>query len=128
LDLAHGIRHLANMSDPKIPAALADVVTGVVSLHDFRPHTNFKPRANFTFSNNGGTALAVVPADLAKIYNLNPLFSSSISGQNQTVVVVEDSDVSSTADWTTFRSTFCLVEFFVRLIHADPSSAQQWHQ
>ena len=42
---------------------------------------------------NGQTYYAVVPADLATIYNLNPLFSAGISGQGQTVVVIEDSDV-----------------------------------
>ncbi|HWF47359.1 MAG TPA: protease pro-enzyme activation domain-containing protein, partial [Bryobacteraceae bacterium] len=33
-----GAEHIANMSDPQIPATLAPVVAGVVSLHDFRPH------------------------------------------------------------------------------------------
>ncbi len=32
-----GEHHIANMSDPEIPAALAGVVAGVVSLHDFKP-------------------------------------------------------------------------------------------
>src|SRR5262249_15918367 len=31
----HGVEHIANSSDPEIPAALATVVTGFVSLHDF---------------------------------------------------------------------------------------------
>src|SRR5580698_3140324 len=33
----NGERHVANMSDPQIPAALAPVVVGVKALHDFRP-------------------------------------------------------------------------------------------
>jgi len=53
----------------------------------------------------------VVPADLATIYNLNPLFNAGISGQGQTVVVIEDTDVFNTGDWTTFRSTFGLSGF-----------------
>jgi subtilase family serine protease len=103
-----GVTHIANMSDPRIPAALAGVVAGVVSLHDFRPHTYVKPRSNYTFSSGGSTYEAVVPGDLAKIYNLNPLFSAGISGQGQTIVAIEDTNVYSTADWTTFRSTFGL--------------------
>jgi len=104
-----GVKHIANMSDPRIPAALAPAIVGVVSLHDFRPHTNYKPRANYTDGTcEFGTCYLVVPADLATIYNLNPLFTASISGQGQTIVVVEDTDVFSTADWTTFRSTFGL--------------------
>ncbi len=35
-----GVQHIANMSDPQIPAALAPAVVGVVSLHDFKPHTD----------------------------------------------------------------------------------------
>jgi subtilase family serine protease len=104
----HGAPHIANVSDPKIPEALAGVVAGIVSLHDFRPHTNFKPRPAYTFTSGGSTYEAVVPADLATIYNLNPLFSAGISGQGQTVVVIEDTDVYSTADWSTFRSAFGL--------------------
>jgi subtilase family serine protease len=33
-----GVRHIANMSDPQIPAALAPAVAGIVSLNDFKPH------------------------------------------------------------------------------------------
>ena len=34
-----------------------------------------------------------MPADLATIYDLNPLFSEGISGEGQIIAVVEDSDV-----------------------------------
>jgi len=104
----HGVPHFANMSDPRVPQALAGVINGVVSMHDFRPHTNFKQRAAYTFTSGGETFQTVVPADLATIYNLNPLFSAGISGQGQTVVVIEDTNVYSTTDWSTFRSTFGL--------------------
>ena len=106
-----GVKHFANMSDPKIPAALAPAVTGVVSLHDFLPHTMHKPRANYTAVIGGSTYELVTPADLATIYNFNPLFSAGISGKGQTIVVIEDSDVYSTADWTTFRTTFGLSSY-----------------
>ena len=103
-----GAAHIANMTDPKVPAALSAAIRGVVSLNDFRPHTNFKQRPAYTFTSEGATYQAVVPADLATIYNLNPLFTAGISGQGQTVVVIEDTNVYSTADWTKFRSTFGL--------------------
>ena len=103
-----GVKHIANMSDPRIPAALAPAVVGVVSLHDFKPHTNYKPRSNYT---TAGGYYAVVPADLAMIYNLNPLFTAGTSGQGQTIVVIEDTDVFTAADWTTFRSTFGLSSY-----------------
>ena len=106
-----GVSHIANMSDPRIPAALASVVKGIVSLHDFRPHTDFKPKPAYTFTSGGTTFEAVVPADLATIYNFNPLFKAGISGKGETVIVIEDTNVFSTADWTKFRSTFGLSSY-----------------
>jgi subtilase family serine protease len=106
-----GVSHIANMSNPHIPAALADAVHGVVSLHNFRPHTLFQPRPQFTFTTDGETVQAVTPGDLATIYNLTPLFNAGVSGQGQTIILIEDSDVFSTADWSTFRSTFGLSSF-----------------
>ena len=103
-----GIQHIANMSNPTIPAALSGIVRGIVSLNDFRPHPAFRPRPAYTFSSGGSTYHAVVPADLATIYNLNPLFGAGTSGQGQTIVVIEDTDVYKTADWTSFRSTLGL--------------------
>jgi hypothetical protein len=107
-----GQRHVGNISDPRIPAALAPVIAGVVSMHDFRPHPMYhlrKANPEFTFTDSlGNVTYAVVPADLAKIYNLNPPFTSGISGQGQTIVLIEDTDVFSAADWSTFRQTFGL--------------------
>jgi subtilase family serine protease len=107
----NGVQHIANMRDPQIPAALAPAVVGVVSLHDFRPHPMHRMHANYTFTSGGSTFQALVPGDLATIYNLNPLFTAGTSGQGQTIVVIEDTNVFSTADWTTFRSTFGLSSF-----------------
>jgi subtilase family serine protease len=104
----NGVAHIGNMSDPMIAEALAPVVEGVVSLHDFMPHAYSKPRANYTFSSSSGKQYAVVPADLATIYNMTPVFSKGFTGSGQTIAVVEDSDMYSSADWTTFRKTFGL--------------------
>lgn len=38
-----GQRHIANMSDPEIPAALAPAVAGIVSLHNLGPHPLHTP-------------------------------------------------------------------------------------
>lgn len=134
---ANGVAHTANLQEPSIPAALAPVVSGVVSLNDFRPrafHHNvkamhFDPRTgsrttegtsltaagtvhpDYTFTSGGSVYEAMVPGDLATIYNLNPLFKAGISGQGQTIAVIEDTDVYSADDWTTFRNTFGLGGF-----------------
>ncbi|MGA2593986.1 MAG: protease pro-enzyme activation domain-containing protein [Bryobacteraceae bacterium] len=104
----HGERHIANLRDPSIPAALAPVIEGIVSLNDFRPRPAVVPKAQYTFIGDGYTYQAVVPADLATIYNFNPLFSAGITGQGQTIALIEDTDLYSPNDWTTFRATFGL--------------------
>jgi subtilase family serine protease len=113
----NGVHHIANMSDPKIPAALAPAVTGIVSLHDFMPHPNYKPKPGYTFGtdscyplngSSGGPCYAVVPADLATIYNFAPAFSAGLTGAGQTIVVIEDTNLYNATNWTTFRSTFGL--------------------
>ncbi len=132
-----GVPHIANIADPQIPTALAGVVGGVVSLHDFRPHplhhaiktAHFDTRSgslstegtavtpagavhpDYTYTSGSSTYQAVVPGDLATIYNLNPLFAAGYSGQGQTIVVIEDTDVYSADDWTTFRNTFGLNKY-----------------
>jgi len=103
-----GEHHYANMSDPQIPAALAPAVVGVVSLHDFRPKQVTQPRNNANYTVSGLPARLVVPADLATIYNLNPLFSIGLTGQGQTIVVVESTNAYSDADWQSFRAAFGL--------------------
>ncbi|HEY1837077.1 MAG TPA: S53 family peptidase [Rhizomicrobium sp.] len=121
-----GVRRFANMTDAKIPAALAPVVAGIVSLNNFPPQMfHEKPmtqaqreQANFgknhwraTSCSQGGCTFGVTPSDLATIYNLNPLFKSGITGKGQTVVVIENTDVFKPADWKTFRSKLGLSKY-----------------
>ena len=51
----------------------------------------------------------MTPGDLATIYNFKPLFADGITGSGQTIAVIEDTDLYTARDWTTFRSTFGLV-------------------
>src|SRR5580658_4974209 len=102
----NGKDHIANMSDPQIPEALAPVVAGIVSLHDFWPHSMRKPVAHYKVEQQ-----LVVPADLATIYDLNPAFAAGYTGQGQTIAVLEDSDLYNTADWNTFRKVFGLSSY-----------------
>ena len=120
---ARGATHFANMSDPQIPAALASAVAGIVSLNDFMPRPVMrKPKADYTV---GGGSYLVTPADLATIYNFNQLFNNNISGQNQTIYLIEDTDLYSTNDWTTFRSAFGLSGYTgasLSTVHPAPPS------
>ncbi len=125
--VVNGETHLANTQDPEIPAALVGIVAGVTSLTDFRPHAMHKDlqtthlnvhtgaqttaAPNYTYTSSTGTYEAVVPADLATIYNLNALFHAGYSGQGQTIAVIEDTNVYATSDWTTFRNAFGLSSY-----------------
>ncbi len=100
-----GEQHVANMSDPQIPAALAPVVGGIAALNNFRPHRMSHPVPSYTIS---ADYQAITPADLATIYDFNPVYSSRYTGKGQTIVVLEDTDVYSTNDWNVFRKTFGL--------------------
>jgi subtilase family serine protease len=121
-----GKAHIANVSDPKIPAALAPAILGVVSMHDFHPKPAFRQRSQYTFTEDGSLDWAVVPGDLHTIYNFNPIYANGVTGLGQTIVAVEDSDVYSMQDWTTFRDTFGLSTNFphgsFQQIHPQPAN------
>ena len=108
--LVNGKPHMANASDPKIPAALAAAIHGVVSLNNFRPHAMNRLHAHYTFPDNSFEA--VVPDDLYTIYDFHPVYAAGVTGEGQTIAVVEDSNVYSEADWQTFRTTFGLTKRF----------------
>src|SRR5580700_10728218 len=77
----NGAAHFANVTDPQIPAALAPIVGGIVSLNDFRPHPQVlhKPQATGNFS-EFDILFYVTPPDLATIYNFNQAFNGGITG------------------------------------------------
>jgi subtilase family serine protease len=98
--LVNGELHYANVSDPKLPWPLANVVIGIRGLNDFRP----RPRggvAKFTSSISGSHFL--VPDDFATIYNLKPLYNSGIDGTGQRIAVMGQTDLIL-SDIATFRS------------------------
>jgi subtilase family serine protease len=130
-----GVRHLANASDPEVPSRLAARIAGVVSLHDFRPESQLRSRrrgiggsaggSTFTMGSGEWAEYAVTASDLATIYNLTPLFKAGITGKGETIALVEDSDVYSTADWNAFRAAFGLAGYTSgTLTEVHPSPAR----
>jgi hypothetical protein len=120
--IAQGEAHWANASDPRIPAALAPVVAGVVSLNNFprqryyrrlgtfeRSKATGKVQPLFTFPSpsNGQTLYAVGPTDFATIYNVLPEWSAGIDGTGQTIAIAGDSNINI-QDVQDFRSMFGL--------------------
>ena len=117
---AAGQMHYANASDPQIPAALADVVAGVSTLHNFEKQPPLVPlgtasrigdtstwQPNFTFNSISGARHFLAPGDLAKIYNLMPLFQAGIDGTGQSIAIVARSNVNL-SDMQIFRLAFGL--------------------
>ena len=111
---AAGETHIGNVSDPQIPAALANVVGGIVQLHDFQAGHNITKTTPISkadlarplYTNATGHFLA--PADFSTIYDLNSLYSAGIDGTGQSIAIVARANISI-ADVDTFRSTFGLV-------------------
>jgi subtilase family serine protease len=95
-----GVTHIANMSDPKIPTALAPAIVGIVSLHDFRP------QPAFTTGSSSNPLYSVVPADLWTIYNFTQAFNAGYTGVNQTIYLIESENMYSPNDWATFHQGF----------------------
>ena len=115
--MVNGQSHWANASNPQIPAALAGVVAGIATLHDFRKKPQaVRAAAQFEgtisadsstpqFTSGGTHALA--PADYATIYDINPLYANGINGSGVTIAVVGRSDIN-VSDVVRFRSIFGL--------------------
>ncbi|WP_260734779.1 S53 family peptidase [Tunturiibacter lichenicola] len=127
-----GASHVANMQNPQIPAALGELVAGVSSLSDIQPRpankgisaahidsaskgivakTAAKPQGVSPAYTVDASDQLVVPDDLHTIYNFAPVYKDGITGKGETVVVIEDTNVYSTADWDTFRETFGLSKY-----------------
>ena len=99
--------HHANATEPEIPAALIQVVGGVVSLHDLHSEALHGARRAPApeFSNGGSYYLG--PADFATIYDLVPLYQQAITGSGQSVAIVARSNIRL-ADVRQFRTFFGL--------------------
>jgi len=120
----NGEEHWANASDPQIPAALAPVVAGIKSLHNFRAkptshytglyrrdkstgQTTQTSGPQFTFTSGGEDFFALGPADFATIYNVTPLWNGGIDGTGQTIAIIQESNIN-VSDVHNFRALFGL--------------------
>ncbi len=137
----NGEEHWANASDPQIPSALAPVVAGVQSLNNFprqalsklvgtySPKTRrlTSPQPRFTFGSGNcylSECYAVGPADFGKIYNVQPLWTSSVDGTGQTIAIVGESDINL-QDVRDFRNLFGLPAKDPNIIYNGPNPGPQ---
>lgn len=83
----NGEKHISNVADPVLPAAIANVVSNISGLNDFRPESRLRVnqvsanaiRPHFTAPGNT-TFHAIAPADFNTIYDVNPLLGNGLSG------------------------------------------------
>ena len=127
-----GVKHYANSTDPKIPAALASVVGGVVKLHDFQHTANIaksSPVSAAQLANplyyTYGSGHYLSPADYSTIYDIGPLYSNNINGTGQTIAILARSNIYL-SDVQSFRSMFGLKANNPQIIitNSDPGVLQ----
>lgn len=115
--------HLANAEDPQIPMGLAGLVTGIVSLHDFRRTSEMRALTPLSAEPDysAGATHYLFPADFATIYDLNPLFAEGTNGTGSSIAIAARSNIKL-ADIEAFRSMAGLLanDPSVTLDGADP--------
>lgn len=115
--VVNGQEHWANSRDPQIPANLAPLVKGILSLHNFPRQPMARVVGNVLRSRETGaitplftfkpprapTLFGIGPADFGTIYNLG----SGFDGTGETIGIVAESNVN-TSDVDNFRALFNL--------------------
>ncbi len=114
--------HMANAQNPQIPAALAPVVAGIVSLNNFPRvsharyrgiarkilgHAGLQPQFTFPYPGASADFYGLGPGDFATIYNSKGLIAASNDGAGQIIAVVGETNIK-VQDVTDFRSIFGL--------------------
>ena len=116
----NGEAHVANVSEPSIPEALAPVVRGVVAMNDFPRRSHLHNKGIYRLHRDSGQIeplftygkpanLAIAPADFNKIYNV----PSSATGAGQTIAIIGDSNIDA-QDVIDFRNLFGLPQNFTQ--------------
>ncbi len=120
--VVNGESHYANASNPRIPATLTPVVSGIVALHDFysrssahllgkgssryQAQSSTQPALTFYGSNNSPLHVLVAD-DLQTIYNQKPLLTETarIDGSGQSIALLGRSNIL-TSDFQQYRALF----------------------
>ena len=122
-----GEAHWANSTELQIPAALAPVVAGVHTLHNFRKkpmhhlsnnRVYIPPQIIPEITGSDGSH-ALVPADFATIYDISRLYSSGVNGQSANIAVVGRTNLNM-QDVKDFHRVFNLPFTFVNVFLNGP--------
>jgi len=109
--LPDGTVFYAARDQPRIPAALAAVVSNVSGLDDFRRTHGYAVRP-------GG----LIPTDVVSYYNIQALRDAGLDGTGQTIMLPEIDDLPNTSDLEKFATKFGLPPFDPLLtVKRDPN-------
>ncbi|HEY1903979.1 MAG TPA: protease pro-enzyme activation domain-containing protein [Terracidiphilus sp.] len=103
----NGTRHFAPSTTLSVPSALAPAILGITNLDDFRPKSHMLSRKNasvkpsFTSSVSGDVFFA--PGDIGTVYDIKPLYNSSVTGTGQSITLVGQSEIQN-SDIEAFES------------------------
>jgi subtilase family serine protease len=116
----NGETHYANSTNPQIPAALAPVVGGFVSLNNFHARNfshvlgkaSYDPKTDkampqWTYGTATNVNFVLAPGDFAVQYDLQPLYNAGVNGAGQTIAIINDSNINI-ALVNQFRTLFSL--------------------
>jgi hypothetical protein len=103
----NGQTRYSNANDPQIPAALAPVVGGFVSLNNFPVRSyahslgkaQYDPSTNqatpeWTMGSSGALSLVLAPKDYAVQYDLSPLYTANVNGAGQSIAIINESNIN----------------------------------
>jgi len=110
--------HFANAAEPSIPAALADIVSELRGLDDFKPRPPHKQLAAPDYTTSSGSHY-LAPDDFATIYDITPLYTAGFNGTGQKLVIAGQTDINM-SDISTFRKTFNLPTNLPQVVLTGP--------
>ncbi|MCU1222676.1 MAG: Multicopper oxidase [Edaphobacter sp.] len=124
-----GEQHIANLTDPVLPGAIAGIVSNITGLNDFGPKSRARTRTvnasevRPQFTSPVSSNHFIAPGDFYTIYDVNPLLTNSINGSGITIAVVGRTDISL-ADVAAFRAASGLVAKAptIKLYGPDPGT------
>jgi len=127
-----GETHIANLTPPELPVAVATVTNAIGGLHDFRlkPHYHAysvpapQAQANPAYTSAASGNHFIAPGDFYAIYDENPLLTGGTNGTGVTVAVVGQTDINL-SDIATFRSVSGLSANVptIMLVGTDPGTS-----
>jgi subtilase family serine protease len=97
----NGEQHIANITAPQLPAAIAAVTQGITGLDDFRPKPHHReayisgangPIARPQYTTSAGVHY-LAPGDFYTIYDEKPLLTNNVNGSGVTVAIVGQTDI-----------------------------------